>query len=243
MAVLQILLRSPAFSHRIFPSFSFIWQPGHGHNDGPRLRNTETTGPCECMLVQVHALYPHGHVGRAEEDENGGWRCVDTEKHSVFSLEHLPPGFIESNHLDSSDSANSYLTISSARKINDNGVQEHKAAKMLFQHTNSTVSERSSLSSSATDASDSSNSNEKNKIMVSTGATVTFTRGTQSKGRELQQQGEGRRLVGAGDPTGIHTLLVVRVKDKTGDKPSKSASQLSDDIFKDENNLVRVLSV
>jgi hypothetical protein len=72
---------------------------------------------------------------------------------------------------------------------------------------------------------------EKNRIEISPGASVSISRGSTSSD-------ERRRLVAAGDSTGKHILLVVRVTDNTGDAPSKKASELSVDVFSDPNNLV-----
>lgn len=211
----------------------FALQPGGHSSSGsyqyesirPRLRSRDTEAPYECMLVQIHALYPKGHSndGHTVDDENEGWRCVDTATDSVLSLSGLPAGFVKNTNLTASDSSSSFLSISAARTIKDDGEEQEEMLETLFQHANSRMND-----AVATDE-----DKEKNRIEISPGASVSISRGsTSSDGR--------RRLVGAGDSTGKHILLVVRVTDRTGDAPSKRASELSSDIFSDSNNLVSV---
>jgi len=171
------------------------------------------------MLVQMDALYPDGvpFGEHSPEEDNDGWRCVDTTgPPDVFSLEDLPPGFIE--NLEPDDSGNSYLFISSAVKTKGNDER----------NGNSWLANASATSN-----------NEKNTIKISPGATISISRGNM-KNRDLQ---EGRRLASApGDPEGDHTLLVVRVTG-TDSAPSQSAADLSDDIFGtygDKHNLVSI---
>jgi len=170
------------------------------------------------MLVQVHALYPNGHGddGHVEEDENEGWRCVDTKKsQQVFSLEDLPTDFIKNNNLTASDSANSYLSISSATMIKDNDQRQEMMVKALFEQVNARISD--------------SAGSTKNRIKIGSDAAVTVSR-TSSEGR--------RRLLSSGNPTGTHSVLVVRVSDGNRDAPTKPGPELSNDIFSDTNNLV-----
>jgi len=176
--------------------------------------------------VQVHAYYPNG--GPTEHSiwrENNGWRCVDaTGSSDVYSLEGLPPGFLE--ELDGSDSGNSYLSISSATMIKANG----RSRGEVWTADASAIPDASK---------------GKNEIKVSPDATFFVIRGNRPRGRSLQ---EGRRrLVAPGDPTGDHTLLVVRVTDTIGDAPSKSLIQISRDIFGpaefDQVNLVSELCI
>lgn len=160
------------------------------------------------MLVQVHALYPNG-VPTGEhspEEENDGWRCVDTEgPPNVYSLEGLPSGIVES--LDASDSANMLLSISSAVKTNgnDQGIGNGSRNADAFTSNRGT-----------------------NKIKINRRAQVSLTHRNKRENRALQQ-GE-RRLVAPNAPTGNHTLLVVRVSG-IDQSPTYSASQLSDDVF------------
>lgn len=99
------------------------------------------------MLVQVHALYTEGHAadGRKVDDEYGGWRCVDRAgTQDVFHFQNLPADFIKKNKVDASDSANAYLSISSAtkrkgrrRKENgdddENTIKIHEEAKVTIK--------------------------------------------------------------------------------------------------------------
>ena len=182
----------PAFSLSL--SLSHL-QPGRGQANGLRIQSN----PIECMLVQMHALYPDElNSGHGEEEENEGWQCVDqNDGEAIYSLEGLPSDFIKNNQMNL-ESANSWLSVSSSTKIKGNG---------------------------------------KDKLKVNHGALVSVTKGNKTSGRYLEQ--EGRRLaVEPGSSVGIHTVLLVRVIDQTGDAPSKTASELSADFFSDPVNLV-----
>lgn len=196
-----------------FCSHYSLFQPGgHTHNNDPVLRNTETNGPCECMLVQVHSLPVEGHINNVHGNDNGEWRCVfPTGGHQdMFSLD-LPADFIKTNKIESSDSASSYLSISSATK--------HKVKRRRISD-------------------DEEHEDETNTITIHPGAKLSIKRGLQER-RNLEER--ERRLVQAGDSIGARTLLVVRVTDKLGNAPTKSASQLSSDIFSDGTNLVSIV--
>jgi len=179
----------------------------YDHDESPNQRDSPPV-PVDCMLVQAHAL---NIDGEPEADENQGWKCV-VGTHSVFSLEGLPPDFIQSNNLDARDSAISYLSISAAN------IYKSDPTKPLFGRS---IVPKTGGS----------------KIIITADATVSLIRQDR---RALQQTADTRTLqtvVPADEPTGDHTLLVVRVIDKTGDAPSKSAYELSDGIFSDAINL------
>lgn len=182
------------------------------------------------MLVQVHALYPKGHPdeGSADvEDDNEGWRCVDVDgSQDVYSLEDLPVDFIRSNKLEPRDSANAYLTISSATKIQLQEPPTARNAKGLFARSFDTTA-----NTTTTFAND--------RIKVEPGAVVSVSRAPHEDSPQALKH--RRRLAngGAGNPTGAHSLLVVRVTDQNGNAPAKSRSELATDIFSDANNLVR----
>lgn len=165
------------------------------------------------MLVQIHALYPEGHSinGHTVDEEYEGWRCVDpTGRHQdMFSFKDLPVDFIKTNGIEASDSGSSHLSISSA--------------------TTRRVKRRKNND-------DDDQDDETNTITIHPEAKVTIKRNVEESRRRLEE-GE-RRLVQAGDPRGARTLLVVRVRDSSGDAPSLSASQLASDIFSDVANLV-----
>jgi len=75
--------------------------------------------PCKCMLVKLDVLHLNGITSSsALEVDNDGWRCVDTDETGspiINSLDDLPPDILE--ELNASNSATTYLHISSAIKI------------------------------------------------------------------------------------------------------------------------------
>lgn len=170
----------------------------------------------------MHALYPNGTNGKTVEDDNGGWRCMDvSESRAVFSLEDLPPGIIK--NLEAADSAKTYLSISSATKLQDKGKP--------VEFGNSTVADDSATSKYNNYA-----YHGNNKIRINRGASISVIRGNEAQDRVTEHG--GRRLAPS---TGTLYVLVVRVSDTAGNEPGKSAAQLSDDTFGtygDEYNLV-----
>lgn len=167
-------------------------------------------------------MYPNGvgDDGTTVEDDNDGWRCMDIAgSRIVYSLEDLPEGIIE--ELDTADSAETLLSISSVSKLQDNGRVGNDGMAGGCDGQNCY--------------------NGENKIKVHQGATVSIIRGNQAQ--ELISQHEERRLA---PTTGTSTVLVVRVRDPSGAQPSKTAAQLSDDIFGtngDPHNLVGKLHI
>lgn len=128
----------------VFPNERYHYD----HVENPIQRDTHAE-PCECMLVQVHALYPN--ASDAKEDMNGGWRCV-VGSHQVYSLEGegLPKDFVQSYNLSARDSAQSYLSISAANLVKVDG------EKPLFGRSNT--------------------ESGGNKIEISPNATIALTR-------------------------------------------------------------------
>lgn len=183
--------------------------------EGQGLRASALAGePCDCLLVQVDALYPDGvPIGETPpHEENEGWRCVGTiGPPDVYSLEDLPPGFIKKLH--SKDSGSAHLSISSAIMIKGS---ENKPS-----------------------TSSSGKGGKENRIIVSPGATLNISRGNKKEKQAVEGE---RRLAsaGPGDPQGDHTLLVVRITSGRN-SPTDSAAQISDDVFRDRVNLVSTL--
>lgn len=181
----------------------------------------------ECMLLQIHAMYPNGpNDGHLVDDDNDSWRCFDTASQVaqvVYSLQDLPSGIIKSLVVE--DSAHSFLQISSTSKLQDNGLN--------FQNENM-------LATSDAASHNIDYTHRTNKILVKPGATVSIIRGNEAQERIAQQEG-GCRLA---PKQGTNRVLVMRVTDSAGLAPTKSATQLSDDIFgtrSDQHNVVSTL--
>lgn len=172
--------------------------------------------PMECLLLQVHALYPNGPTnGRTVDNDHAGWRCYDMfGSQAVLSFQDLPQDIL--NDLDSADSAESFLSISSATTLQDN---DRNFGDNL---------------AGATDESGSVGGT--NTVKISSGATVKIIRGSEAQNRFVAQGG-----VANAPTTGTSSLLVVRVTDRNGDSPRIDRAALSDGIFGtsgDPHNLV-----
>lgn len=149
-------------------------------NDEASFQRTQDT-PCECMLVQAHALYLNS--SQAKPDITGGWRCVIKEAIYEFQ-DGLPNGLIEK--LQSEDSTKATMQISSCNIVVNNDE----------------VSTRTELFGRSSVVPDVGG----NRIKIDPNATITVTRNNNERRRSLQG---GTPL--PDDPTGKHVTVVVRV--------------------------------
>lgn len=168
-------------------------------------------------------MYPNGvgNDGHTVDEDNNGWRCKDmTGSRGHFSLRNLPEGLIDS--LGASDSATSYLRISSATLFKDQGSPHHFGNDIDVATADDGASSRSSNQEYTGPS----------KVVVESDAVVSLVRGGEAQDRIAEHN--RRRLA---DKEGTNEVLVVRVS-APDDVPSKTAAQLSSDVFSDSANLV-----